>query len=79
MVEAEAILKHKMVPKVEIASDSAIEQLLKKYKMEGKEQLPKILASDIMVKAIGAKRGQVLKITRDSMTAGESVYYRLVV
>ncbi len=34
--------------------------------------------SDPVVKIIKAKPGQVLRITRKSPTAGESVYYRIV-
>ena len=72
------ILEHELVPKHEILEDSEVELLLKKYGIK-KENLPKILSDDPVVKAIGAKEGQVLKITRRSPTAGKSNYYRLVV
>jgi DNA-directed RNA polymerase subunit H (RpoH/RPB5) len=42
-------------------------------------QLPKILKNDPMVQKIKAKVGDIIKITRNSKTAGESVYYRVVV
>jgi DNA-directed RNA polymerase subunit H len=42
-------------------------------------QLPWIRASDPLVKAVGAKPGDILKIVRRSETAGEGVIYRLVV
>jgi DNA-directed RNA polymerase subunit H len=32
-----------------------------------------------MVKILGAKPGDVVKIIRNSETAGESVYYRIVI
>lgn len=42
------------------------------------EQLPKIKADDPVVKAIEAKPGDILKITRKSQTAGKFETYRLV-
>lgn len=42
------------------------------------EQLPKIRKDDPVVKAIDAKPGDILKITRKSHTAGKFVTYRLV-
>ena len=72
------ILEHELVPMHEILSKEDAALVLEKYGI-GSEQLPKILDSDPVVKAIGAKRGNILKITRKSPTAGESVYYRLVV
>ena len=41
--------------------------------------LPLILANDPVVKKIEAVKGDVLKIKRESLTAGESTYYRIVV
>ena len=75
----EIILNHGYVPKHEILKQKDVEKLLKTYNLESINQLPKILSSDPVVKAINAKKGDVLKITRNSMTAGEAVYYRLVI
>ena len=77
-MEAETILKHSLVPKHEIMSDTAVEKLLKQYNI-ARDQMPRIRADDSVAKAIGAKKGQVLKITRDSITAGKAVTYRVVV
>jgi DNA-directed RNA polymerase subunit H len=41
--------------------------------------MPQVKSGDPAVKAIGAKPGDVLKITRKSTTAGEHVTYRYVV
>ncbi|MEM7816103.1 MAG: DNA-directed RNA polymerase subunit H [Candidatus Aenigmatarchaeota archaeon] len=71
------ILKHRLVPKHEILSQKEKKELLEKMKVSEK-QLPKILDSDPVVKKIGAKPGDLIKITRKSQTAGESVYYRIV-
>ena len=72
------ILLHETVPKHEILNSKLKAELFKKFDIkEGK--LPKIFETDPVVKAIEAKTGDVLKITRMSRTAGETVYYRLVV
>ena len=72
------ILKHTLVPKHKIMNEKEVEELLKKYGVT-KDKLPKILASDPVVKAIGAKIGDVIEITRKSPIAGEAKYYRVVV
>ena len=40
--------------------------------------LPKIKESDVVVKRLEAKPGDVLEIKRKSSVSGESVYYRIV-
>jgi DNA-directed RNA polymerase subunit H len=72
------ILDHELVPKHIILSEKEKEEVLKKYRATLK-QLPRILSSDPVAKAIGAKPGDVIKIIRKSPTAGESIYYRIVV
>jgi len=72
------IFKHKLVPQHEILPPEEAKELLEKYRVKP-HQLPHIKASDIAVVAIGAKPGDVLKITRNSVTAGKSVSYRYVI
>jgi len=72
------ILKHELVPKHIIMKEEEVKELLEKYKIEF-SQLPKILATDPVVKTLNAKEGDVLKIIRKSSTAGISEYYRIVV
>jgi DNA-directed RNA polymerase subunit H len=72
------VLDHEMVPKHEILTQQEKKEILEKFGVE-KEQLPVILESDPVAKAIGAKAGDVLRIIRKSQTAGETVYYRTVV
>ncbi|MBC7081072.1 MAG: DNA-directed RNA polymerase subunit H [Thermoplasmatales archaeon] len=72
------ILKHVLVPQHEILREEEVKKLIKTYNIS-KENLPRILVDDPVVKAIGAKEGDVIKITRNSPTAGKSVVYRLVV
>ncbi|MCX8153207.1 MAG: DNA-directed RNA polymerase subunit H [Candidatus Bathyarchaeota archaeon] len=72
------IFEHDLVPKHEILSEKEREQLLSQYKVEP-YQMPQIKATDPAVKVIGAKPGDILKITRKSPTAGEYISYRYVV
>jgi len=72
------IFKHMMVPKHEILPPEKAEILLKRYRIEA-YQLPQIRAYDPAVIVIGAKVGDVIKITRKSLTAGKYIAYRHVV
>lgn len=73
------ILKHRLVPKHEIVDEEEKKRIIEKYAGGDPYKLPYILASDPVVKAIGGKPGDVIKITRRSPTAGVTVYYRYVV
>jgi len=66
------------VPEQVIMKDDEKKELLERFKIKPL-QLPKILTTDPVVKAIGAKEGDILKIIRKSPTAGTSEYYRIVV
>lgn len=72
------ILKHKLVPDHTILSKKEANKIIKQLKIH-QEQLPKIKVDDPVVKEIGAKSGDVLKITRKSHTAGKFITYRLVI
>ncbi|HIE37170.1 TPA: DNA-directed RNA polymerase subunit H, partial [Candidatus Geothermarchaeota archaeon] len=54
-------------------------KIIDKYAGGDKYKLPYIKRTDPVVRALGAKHGDIIKITRKSPTAGESVYYRLVI
>ncbi|MBZ9570024.1 DNA-directed RNA polymerase subunit H [Methanobrevibacter sp. TMH8] len=71
------ILNHELVPSHVILSESEIKKVFKDLDFEI-EHLPKIKTDDPVVKAIDAKKGDILEITRDSPTAGTFVTYRLV-
>lgn len=89
-----SLLDHNSVPKHEIMQEDEIKLLLDTYHIS-KEQLPKIKGvkkgaekgtkkstdkgADPVVKELGAEIGDVIRITRISQTAGESLYYRLVI
>ncbi|MGQ9788550.1 MAG: DNA-directed RNA polymerase subunit H [Candidatus Hadarchaeaceae archaeon] len=78
MPEEFKVSGHVLVPKHEILPRDKVDELLKKYKITP-YQLPLIKSSDPAVKEIGGKPGDVIKIIRDSPTAGKAVSYRYVV
>ena len=69
--------KHILVPKHEKLSDKEKKALLEQYntKLSG---LPKIRITDPAISHLDVKLKDVIKVTRNSMTAGESFYYRRV-
>lgn len=69
---------HFLVPQHELLSKEEAMEVAKRYNAS-LSQFPYILSSDPMVKEIGAKPGDLIKITRKSETAGSTVYYRYVV
>ena len=69
---------HIYVPKHEIISKAEAEQILAKYNCKPTE-LPLIFVSDPAIMELGVKPGDMIRITRNSPTAGESIYYRYVV
>ncbi len=73
-----SIFDHFLVPVHQILTPEEREEVLKKYRVKP-YQLPRIKASDPVVRAIGAKPGDILKIIRDSPTAGKYVSYRYVI
>jgi len=78
MAEEYDVTNHVRVPEHEVLSSDEKEELLERLEVK-EEQLPKIYDTDPVVKEIEASLGDVIKITRKSPTAGEAVYYRLVV
>ena len=78
MPEEIDIFTSRLVPKHELMPEDEKIALLERLCIKAK-QLPKIRQEDAASKALGAKRGDVMKITRNSLTAGEYCYYRIVV
>ena len=70
--------KHILIPKHTKLSDTQGEKLLETYNISLKE-LPRILKTDPSIISLDAKPGNIVKITRNSPTAGESIFYRVVV
>lgn len=72
------VTKHELVPKHRILQEEEKGQLLKNLRIQ-ESQLPWIYTYDPVIKYLGGKRGEVVEILRKSETAGESLYYRLIV
>ena len=79
------IQKHNLVPKHEILLEDEVEEIFEELDYN-KEDLPKISEKDPVSKEIGAKVGDVLRITRNSQTRDStektiesSITYRLVI
>lgn len=72
------IFEHVLVPVHQILTPEEREEVLEKYRVKP-YQLPRIRVSDPVAKSIGAKAGDIVKIIRDSPTAGRYVSYRYVV
>ena len=69
---------HVYVPKHEIMSKKEAEEVLQQFNCQPTE-LPLIFVTDPAIVGLGVKPGDMIKITRKSPTAGESLYYRYVV
>ena len=72
------ITHHELVPKHVLISDEEKESVLKKFKIK-ESQLPKILTTDPVARYLGLKKGQLVKIIRNSETAGLHIAYRAVI
>ena len=68
---------HQLVCKHTKISDTEKEALLKKYEINAHD-LPKILRQDSAISHLTPKEGDIIKIERQSKTAGTTSYYRIV-
>ena len=70
--------KHSLIPKHIKLSDKQKEKLLEQYNISLKG-IPRMLRTDSAIQSLNAKPVNVIKIIRKSLTAGETVFYRVVV
>ncbi len=74
----ERVLNHELMPKAKVVPKDDAKELLRKLNA-APWQLPWIRSTDPLVRSLGAKPGDIIKITRKSPTAGEIEVYRFVV
>ena len=72
------IFEHALVPLHEVLTEEERKEVLAQYRVQP-HQLPWIVVSDPAVKAIGGKPGDIVRITRESPTAGRYISYRYVI
>ncbi len=76
--EPVAAIGHVLVPRHEILSESGAKELIEGLKLKP-EQLPKISVSDPAIQHLSPKIGDIIRISRNSATAGTATYFRLVI
>jgi len=73
------ILNHSLVPEHTIITENELEEIMKKYNILNKNDLPDISRFDPVARVIGLRPGNVCKIVRSSKTAITTNYYRICV
>ncbi len=71
-------IKHFLIPEHRKLSQKESQEVLDKYKVTLKE-LPCILINDPAIQSINPKVNDVIEIKRRSATAGETIFYRVVI
>lgn len=72
------IQDHELVPEHRKMEEEEVEELLERFNIE-KSELPEMGRKDAVAKKLDLEPGDVVHIRRDSPTAGETDYYRVVV
>ncbi len=72
------ISKHQLVPKHSKVSDAERKSVLEHYHTPA-TAFPKIFKSDPAIARLDVKEGDLVRIERQSKTAGTTMYYRVVV
>lgn len=65
---------HVLVPRHEPCTPEEVDELMRKYAIQNKNKLPSIERSDIQVRYLGLKSGDIVKIYREN-----TVFYRHVI
>ncbi len=77
------VLEHQMVPEHYLLSLEEEKEVLKELNVT-RDQLPKLRMSDPAVRILrrietDVKEGRIVRIIRDSQTAGQTIIYRLLI
>ena len=72
------IKNHILVPKHEKCSETEKKNVLQRFNAELKD-FPKMNINDAALYNLDVKPGDLIKITRNSPTAGKSTFYRVVI
>jgi DNA-directed RNA polymerase subunit H len=70
--------RHYLVPEHVLIKKEKVAELMAELGIK-KDALPRIDKTDAAIKLLAPEKGDVVKIIRDSATAGQSVYYRRVI
>jgi len=68
--------KHQYVPPHRKLSLEESKEIMDKYLIKSKLQMPIILHTDVIAKWLGLKQGDIVEITRYNENSGKSYYYR---
>ena len=71
-------MEHELVPRHELLTKKEKQEILERFDVKERD-MPKIFSNDPALASLSAMSGDLIKITRKSPTAGESIYYRIVV
>lgn len=70
--------RHYLVPEHVLIKKEKVAELMAELGIK-KDSLPRIYKDDAAIKHLNPEKGDVVKIIRDSVTAGQTVYYRRVI
>lgn len=73
------ILEHSLVPTMDILSEKEKKDVMTKFNIKSLKQFPEISRFDPQALALSMRPGQVARITRKSITALETEYYRVCI
>lgn len=75
--KAVGVVDHVLIPKHDKVTEKEKKELFEHYKLSGGE-LPLVSIDDPAIQHLDVKKGDIVKITRPSPTAGTSIFYREV-